>query len=63
MKTLFYTLLALCGTGFSLVIVTALGHDMGLIARFWYNFFSLVTIGIGLMGLIVGNILVYSKGE
>ena len=63
MKTVFYLLFILCGASFGLWFVSALGYDMGLIARVWYDIFALVTLGTGVMGFIVGNVLVFNGSK
>jgi hypothetical protein len=63
MKTVFYLLFILCGASFGLWFVSALGYDMGLIARIWYDIFALATLGTGVMGFIVGNVLVFNGSK
>ena len=63
MKTVFYLLFILCGASFGLWFVSALGYDMGLIGRVWYDVFALATLGTGFMGFIVGNVLIFNGSK
>ena len=63
MKTVFYLLFILCSASFGLWFVSALGYDMGLIARVWHDVFALATLGTGVMGFIVGNVLAFNGSK
>jgi hypothetical protein len=63
MKTVFYLLFILCGASFGLWFISALGHDMGLISRVWYDAFLTATIGTGLMGFIVAQVLIFDGSK
>jgi len=63
MKTVFYLLFILCGASFGLWFISALGHDMGLISRVWYDAFLIATIGTGLMGFIVAQVLIFDGSK
>ena len=63
MKTLFFILSTLCGASFCLWFVSALGHDMGLIARVYYDTFLIVTLGTGFMGFIVAQVLIFNRSK
>jgi hypothetical protein len=63
MKTLFFILSTLCGASFGLWVVSALGHDMGLISRVYYDTFFIVTLGTGLMGFIVAQVLIFDGSK
>ena len=63
MKTVFYLLFILCGASFGLWFVSALGYDMGLISRVWYDVFLTATIGTGLMGFIVAQVLIFDGSK
>lgn len=63
MKTIFYLLFTLCSASFGLWFVSALGYDMGLIARVWYDVFSIVTLCTGVMGFIVAQVLIFNGSK
>jgi hypothetical protein len=63
MKTVFYLLFILCGASFGLWFVFAFGYDMGLISRVWYDVFLIATIGTGLMGFIVAQVLIFNGSK
>ena len=63
MKTLFFILSTLCGASFCLWFVSALGYDMGLITRVWYDTFFIVTLGTGVMGFIVAQVLIFDGSK
>jgi hypothetical protein len=63
MKTLFFILSTLCSVLFGLWFVSAIGHDMGLISRVWYDAFLIATIGTGLMGFIVAQVLIFDGSK
>ena len=63
MKTLFFILSTLCSVSFGLWLVSAFGYDMGLISRAWYDAFLIATIGTGLMGFIVAQVLIFDGSK
>ncbi len=63
MKTLFFILSTLCGASFGLWFVSALGHDMGLISRVYYDTFFIVTLGTGFIGFIVAQVLIFNRSK
>lgn len=63
MKTLFFILSTLCGLSFGLWFVSALGYDMGLISRVYYDTFTIATMGTGLMGFIVAQALIFNGSK
>ena len=63
MKTVFYLLFILCSVSFGLWFVSAIGHDMGLISRVYYDTFLIVTLGTGLMGFIVAQVLIFDGSK
>jgi hypothetical protein len=63
MKTLFFILSTLCSVSFGLWFVSAIGHDMGLISRVWHDTFLTATIGTGLMGFIVAQVLIFDGSK
>jgi hypothetical protein len=63
MKTLFFILSTLCGASFCLWFMSAIGHDMGLISRVWYDTFAIACIGTGLMGFIVAQVLIFDGSK
>ena len=63
MKTLFFILASVCNVSFCLWFMSALGYDMGLISRVYYDTFFIATLGTGLTGFIVAQVLIFNGSK